>query len=338
MAKELIFEEIQNTIQNGNFFPVYLFQGEESYYIDQLTDLLIKNVLDDSERDFNQYIFYGMDSDVGTIINTCKRFPMMSERLLVVVKEAQGLKDIDDLIFYIQKPLRSTILVINYKHGKLDGRKKLSGEVGKKGILFESKKLYENQIPSFITSYLRKRNVKIDAKSSQMLTDYLGNDLSKLTNEMEKLILLLPADKALITAELIEENIGISKDFNNFELQTALANKDVLKANRIAQYFEQNPKNNPLNLTLNTLFSFFSNLMICHFEEKKDKGNLMSILGLRADIQFKDYPPALQNYNARKTMQIITLIRECDAGFKGVNKASLTDGCLLKELVYKIMH
>ena len=338
MAKELTFEEIQNTIQNGNFYPVYLFQGEEAYYIDQLTDLLINNVLDESERDFNQYIFYGMDSDVGTIIDTCKRFPMMSERQLIIVKEAQGLKDIDNLAYYVKQPLRSTILVINFKHGKLDGRKKLSGDIGKTGILFESKKLYENQVPSFITNYLRKRNVKIDAKSAQTLTDNIGNDLSKLTNELEKLILILPVDKPVITAELIEENIGISKDFNNFELQTALANKDILKANRIAQYFEQNPKNNPLNLTLNALFSFFSNLMICHYEENKNKAKLMDILGLRVDIQFKDYPVALQNYNAGKTMKIISLIRDCDSKVKGINKASLTDGYILKELIYKIMH
>ena len=191
MAKELKFEEIQDRIRKGDFLPVYLFQGEEAYYIDQLTDLLIEKVLDDSERDFNQYVFYGMDSDTGTIINTCKRFPMMSERQLVVVKEAQGLKNIDDLVHYVKQPLLSTVLVINFKHGKLDGRKKLSGEIGKTGIVFESKKLYENQIPAFISTYLHKQKVKIDLKSAQMLTDYLGNDLSKLTNELEKLILLL---------------------------------------------------------------------------------------------------------------------------------------------------
>ena len=338
MVKELIFEEIQKTIQNRNFLPIYLFQGEEAYYIDQLTDLLIEKVLDDSERDFNQYVFYGMDSDIGTIINTCKRFPMMSERQLVVVKEAQGLKNIDELVHYVKRPLLSTVLVINFKHGKLDGRKKLSGEIGKKGIVFESKKLYENQVPAFIINYLRRRNVKIDIKSAQMLTDYLGNDLSKLTNELEKLILILPKENAVITSELIEQNIGISKDYNNFELQKALANKDILKANRIALYFEQNPKNNPFNLTLTTLFTFFSNLMICHYETHKSKPNLVIILGLRFDMQITDYMTALQNYKPGKTMQIISLIRECDARSKGVNNASVPGGNLLKELIYKIMH
>jgi len=338
MAKETGFEELQESIKTGKFFPVYLFQGEEAYYIDILTNLLIEKVLDDSERDFNQYIFYGMDSDAPAIINACKRFPMMAERQLVVVKEAQGLKNIDDLVYYVKQPLRSTILVINVKHGKLDGRKKLSGEIAKTGVVFESKKLYDNQVPSFITNYLSKRKVKIDLKSAQMLTDYLGNDLSKLTNEMEKLILLLSKENAVITSELIEQNIGISKEYNNFELQKALANKDILKANRIARYYEQNPKNNPLMLTLASLFGFFSNLMICHYEQNKSKANLMAILGFRFDLQIADYMTALQNYKPGKTMQIISLIRDCDTKAKGVNNSSVPDGSLFKELIYKIMH
>ena len=338
MAKELKFEEIQDNILKGNFVPVYLLQGEEAYYIDQLTDLLIEKVLDDSERDFNQYIFYGSDTDAGTIINTCKRFPMMSERQLVVVKEAQSLKNIDDLAYYVKQPLRSTILVINFKHGKLDGRKKLTGEIDKTGIVFESKKLYESQIPAFITSYLQKRKVKIDLKSAQMLTDSLGNDLSKLTNELEKLILLLSGKNQVITSELIEQNIGVSKDYNNFELQKALANKNILKANRIALYYEQNPKNNPVVLTLAYLFSFFSNLMICHYEKNKSQSNLMAVLGFRFPMQIADYMAALQNYKPGKTMQIVSLIREFDARSKGVNNASIPDGSLFKELIYKIIH
>jgi DNA polymerase-3 subunit delta len=338
MAKELGFEEIKGNIRAGKFMPVYLFQGEESYFIDQLTNLLIENVLDDSERDFNQSVFYGMDSDVGTVINACKRFPMMSERQLVVVKEAQGLKNIDDLVHYVKQPLRSTVLVINVKNGKLDGRKKLSGEIGKTGVVFESKKMYENQIPVFITNYLRDRNIKIDPRAAQLLTDYLGNDLSKLTNELGKLIISLPEKNAAITADLIEKNIGISKDYNNFELQKAIANKDILKANRIAFYFERNPKNNPLVLTLSLLFNFFSNLMICHYEKDKTESNLMAILGFRFTLQITDYMRALRNYSPMKTLQIVSLIREFDAKSKGVDNSSVTDGELLKELLYKIMH
>jgi DNA polymerase-3 subunit delta len=338
MAKELGFEEIKRRILAKDFAPVYLFQGEESYFIDQLTNLLIENTLDDSERDFNQTVFYGLDSNVGTIISACKRFPMMSERQLVVLKEGQGLKDIDDLVHYVKQPLKSTVLVINFKNGKLDGRKKLSGEIAKTGIVVEFKKLYDNQIPSFITNYLHSRNVRIDPKATQLLADYLGVDLSKLTNELEKLIISLPEKNANITSELIEKNIGISKDYNNFELQKAIANKDVLKANRIAFYFEQNPKNNPLVFTLIVLFNFFSNLMICHYEKDKSESHLMSVLGFRFTLQITDYIQALKGYNALKTMQIISLIREFDARAKGVNNASIPDGQLLKELIYKIIH
>ncbi|MDR1631391.1 MAG: DNA polymerase III subunit delta [Dysgonamonadaceae bacterium] len=338
MAKELGFEEIKQGILSGNFAPVYLFQGDESYFIDQLTGMLIENVLDDSERDFNQVIFYGMETNARTVITSCKRFPMMVERQLVVLKEAQNMKDIDELVHYVKQPLRSTVLVINYKHGKLDGRKKLSGEIGKTGVAFESKKLYENQIPAFIIRYLQEKNIKIEQKASLLLTDYLGNDLSKLTNELEKLIISLPQSNAQITSSLIEKNIGISKDYNNFEMQKAIASKDILKANRIAKYFEQNPKNNPLIVTLTVLFNFFANLMICHYEKNKTESHLMSVLGFRFNFQITDYIQAMKNYKPGKTMQIISLIRNTDAQSKGVDNVSLPDGKLLSELLYKIMH
>jgi len=338
MAKESGFEEIKRGIIAKNFAPVYLFQGDESYYIDQLTDLLIENVLDDSERDFNQIIFYGLETNARTVITACKRFPMMAERQLVVLKEAQNMKDIDELAYYVRQPLHSTVLAINYKQGKLDGRKKLAGDIGKMGVSFESKKLYDNQIPAFIIQYLHGKNVKIDQKSPYLLTDYLGNDLSKLTNELEKLIISLPKNNALITSSLIEKNVGISKDYNNFELQKAVASKDILKANRIAKYFEQNPKNNPLIVTLTILFNFFANLMICHYETNKTDSHLMSLLGLRFNFQITDYILAMKNYKPAKTMQIISFIRECDAKSKGVDNVSVPDGGLLEELLYKIMH
>jgi DNA polymerase-3 subunit delta len=338
MAKELGFEEIKRSISAGNFAPVYLFQGDESYFIDQLTGMLTEKVPDDSERDFNQIIFYGMETNARTVIASCKRFPMMAERQLVVLKEAQNMKDIDELVYYVKQPLRSTVLVINYKHGKLDGRKKLAGEIGKTGVSFESKKLYENKMPAFIIRYLQEKNVKIEQKASLLLTDYLGNDLSKLTNELEKLIISLPKSNAQITSALIEKNIGISKDYNNFELQKAIASKDVLKANRIAKYFEQNPKNNPLIVTLTVLFNFFANLMICHYEKNKTESHLMLTLGFRFNFQITDYVQAMKNYSAGKTMQIISLIRTADAQSKGVDNASLPDGKLLAELLYKIMH
>lgn len=338
MAKELTYEEIKGSILTKRFAPVYLFQGDEPYFIDQLTELLIENVLDDSERDFNQTLVYGPETDVGTVINASKRYPMMSKYQLVVVKEAQGLKKIDDLVYYVQQPLSSTVLVLNYKHGKLDGRKKLSSEIAKAGIVFESKKLYENKVPSFITAYLQLKQVTIDPRSAQILTDYLGTDLSKITNELEKLIISLPSGQRRITPELIETNIGISKDFNNFELQSAIAARDILKANRIVDYFDKNPKNNPLVVTSTVLYNFFSNLMICYFETNRSEAHLMNLLGFRFGFQMQDYMKALPIYNAFKTMEIVSLIRTTDARCKGIDNVSASDGELLKELVYKIMH
>jgi len=338
MAKELTFEEIKGGILNKKFMPVYLLQGEEPYFIDQLTELLIEQVLDESERDFNQTLVYGSETDIATVIHAAKRYPMMSERQLVVVKEAQNLKKIEELVYYVQKPQPTTILVLNYKHGKLDGRKKLPGEINKIGIVFESKKLYENKVPAFITSYLREKQVTIEPRSAQILTDYLGTNLSKITNELDKLIISLPTGQRRITPELIESNIGISKDFNNYELQTALASKDVLKANRIIFYFGKNRKNNPFIMTLNVLYNFFSNLMICHFETNKTEARLMSVLGFRYNFQVQDYIKAIKTYNAFKTMEIISLIRDFDAKAKGVNNISSSESDLLKELIYKIMH
>ena len=338
MAKEQAFEGIRQSILKKNFAPVYLLQGEESYFIDQLTDLLMEHVLDDSERDFNQILLYGADSDVAMVMNAARRFPIMSERQLIVVREAQSMKKLEELAYYASKPLQSTVLVLNYKHGKLDGRKKLAGEIVKNGIVFESKKLYENQIPPFIVSYLQNKQVTIDSKSTQILTDYLGTSLNKLTGELDKLCISLTDSARRITPELIERNIGISKDYNNYELQDAIAARNVLKVNRIVKYFEANQKSNPYIVSLNVLFSFFSNLMICHYEADKSEHGIKNALGLRFGFQVNSYMLAIKNYNASKTMNIISLIRTYDAKGKGFGNSSVPPGELLKELAYKIMH
>lgn len=338
MAKDLSFSEIKHHIDLKKFVPVYLLQGEESYYIDTLTDLLIRSALDDSERDFNQTIVYGLETDTATIINACKRYPMMAERQLVVVKEAQNLKNIDELVHYVKNPLVSTVLVINYKYGKLDGRKKLAGEIAKTGIVFESKKLYENKIPDFIISYLREQQISISVQLAQVLTDYLGTDLSKIVNELDKLSIALEQGQKIISAETIENNIGISKEFNNYELQKAIANRNILKVNRIARYFDENPKNNPIVLTLTVLFGFFTNLMICQFEKNQSKDYLMQKLGFRWDMQIVDYLEAMKHYKPIKTMKNIALIREYDAKSKGFGNSSASQGELLIELLYKLMH
>jgi len=243
--------------------------GDEPYYIDELTDLFIDTVLPEEERDFNQTILYGMETDVKSVITLSRSFPMMSDYQLVVIKEAQNLSKIEELEVYAKNPLHTTILVLNYKNGTLDKRKKLYAEIDKHGVVFESKKIPEYKIPAFISSYVQTKGLGIDQKSAQMLSDYLGNDLSKLTNEIAKLLIAIPAGQLRITAELIEENIGISKDFNNFELLKAVVEKDVFKVNQIADYFEKNPKNNPMVMTMSVLFNFFSNLMVCYWAKNK---------------------------------------------------------------------
>lgn len=332
------FELIKEDIRNRRFKPVYLLMGEEPYYIDELTEMFINSVMPEEERAFNQTILYGKDTDAGQLINLARSFPMMSEHQLIVLKEAQNLDKIEQLELYVKNPLPSTILVLNYKNGTLDKRKKLYAEISKNGQIFQSDKIPEYKIPAFINEYLREKGLKIDQKSAQMLTDYLGNDLSKITNEIDKLRIFMPQGQTQITAELIEQNIGISKDFNNFELLKALVDKNIYKVNQIADYFEKNPKNNPMIMTMSVLFNFFSNLMICYWaKDKSDKG-LAAELGLRSPYQGRDYAQAIRNYNAFKCMEIISLLRTYDAKSKGVDNVSVPDGELLKELLFKITH
>lgn len=334
----MTFEQIITNIKSRDFKPVYLLMGDEPYYIDELTSLFINTVLPEEERDFNQTILYGMETDVKSVITLARSFPMMSDYQLVVVKEAQNLSKIEELEVYAKNPLHTTILILNYKNGTLDKRKKLYAEIEKHGVVFESKKIPEYKIPGFISSYVQTKELGIDQKSAQMLSDYLGNDLSKLTNEIAKLLIAIPSDQKRITAELIEENIGISKDFNNFELLKAIVEKDIFKINQIADYFAKNPKNNPLVMTMSVLFNFFSNLMVCYWAKNKTEQGIAAELGFRNPYQAKDYVQALKNYNAFKSMEIISLLRTYDAKSKGVGNISASDGELLKELLYKITH
>jgi DNA polymerase-3 subunit delta len=335
----MTFLEIKSAILARRFMPVYLFMGDESYFIDELTNLLIETVVPEAEKDFNQHILYGLETDTATIITLARSFPMMSDFQLIVVKELQGLKKMEELDVYVKNPLKTSILVLNSKNGMLDKRKKLYSAIDKNGVVFESKKIPETKIPAFVQEYFKKKGYGIDAKPAQMLTDFLGNDLSKLINEMDKLLLSVPPKEKRITAELVETNIGVSKDYNNFELLKALVEKNVLKANRITDYFEKNPKNNPLTVTLSVLFNFFSNLMICYWEHDWSENGIARALNLRMTFQAKDYVQALPKYNAVKTMEIIGLLRQFDAKSKGATgNISASDGELLKELVYKIMH
>jgi len=339
MAKqEHTYEDILRGLKSQQYYPIYYLMGDEPYYIDEISDYIANNVLTDSEKEFNQTVVYGADVDVTSVINLAKRYPMMSKYQVVIVKEAQNIKSMEELSFYLQKPLSSTILVICHKHGVLDRRKKLVAEIEKSGILFESKKIKESQLSPFITTYLKQRGVDIDVKSSSLIAEFVGIDLSRLTGELEKLIITLPSGQKRVTPELVERNIGISKDYNNFELKNALIEKNVFKANQIVKYFEENPKSNPLQVTLSLLFNFYSNLMLAYYAPSKTDQGIAAQLGLRNTWQSREFLSAMGKYNAFKVMQIISDIRQCDAKSKGVGNPSVGGGQLLRELVYKILH
>ncbi len=332
----MTFEQIMADLKNKIYKPIYLLMGEESYYIDKISDYITENVLTSAEKAFNQTVVYGMDTDALAVDNISRRYPMMASHQVVVVKEAQNLKDIEKLVYYAGGPLKSTILVLNYKYKTLDKRKKLYKEITDNGLIFESKKLYENQVPDWITKYVREHGFSIEPVASLLLTEYLGNNLGKISNEIDKLIISLPKGSKINNA-IIEENIGISKDFNNFELQNALVKKDILKANQIINYFEKNQKENPIILTISSLFSFYRKVLLVHFIKDQDPKNIAANLGVNPYF-VKDYQLAAKRYNAQKTVAIISWLREYDMKSKGYDNVSAGPGELLKELIFKILH
>lgn len=338
MAKQdYTYDQILADLRIQKYAPVYFLMGEEPYYIDVISDFIQNRVLNETEKEFDQTILYGKDVDISTVINAAKRYPMMGGHQVLIVKEAQIIKDWDNLVHYLSNPLNSTILVICYKYGTPDKRKKWFQEIAKVGVVYESVKLRDYEVAGWISKYCKSKNVGIDDKAVAMLSEFLGTDLSKLVNELDKLVLTKPADMPRITPELVEKNIGISKDFNVFELQAALINKDVLKANRIIRYFAENKKANPLVLVLSQLFKFFSDLMIYHYLSDKSQGAVASELKVNPYF-VKDYQKAAQSFGAWKTMNIITFIRETDARYKGVDNPSTEEGDLMKELIFKILH
>lgn len=324
-------------LRRKTYSPVYFLMGDEPYYIDKISDFIENNILEESEVDFNLSVLYGRDVTIDTVVNAAKRYPMMAEYQVVLVKEAQQIKDWDALSYYLTKPLSSTILCFCYKYGKPDGRKKWTQELNKQAVVFESKKLYENQVGAWISSYLTENQTRITEKAEVMLTEFLGTDLSKIANELDKLLITMPSDKKQITPELIEKNIGISKDFNVFELQDALIRRDVLKANRIIRYFGDNKKANPIQMVLSQLFNFFSNLMLYYYMPDKSSATVASELKINPYFT-KDYANAARSFDAWKTMRTISWIRETDARSKGIDDTGTDVSDLLKELVFKILH
>ncbi len=336
--------EILKDLKNKKYKPIYLLHGDEPYFIDLISNYIEHQLLPDAEKGFNQTVFYGKDTDMMTVLNAAKRYPMMADYQVVLVKEAQDLKwgndDIDKkginpLISYLENPLPSTILAFCYKYGKFDKRKKTYKAIEKSGIIFESLPLYENKIPNWIEGFLEEKGHKIHPQASLLLSEYLGNDLSKIANELEKLLLNI-APKQEVSLQHIHDNIGISKEYNVFELQTALGKKDVFKANQIINYFEANPKANPLVVTLGNLNMFFTRVLHFHYLKDRNQQNVAKELGVNPYF-IKDYEQASRSFPYAKTMQIISYLREYDLKSKGVNSTT-DDGGLMKELVFKILH
>ena len=330
------YKEIISSISNKDFHLVYFLMGEEAFYIDKISDYISDNVLESQEKEFNQSVLYGKEVDVAQIIAEAKQFPFGATHRVVIVKEAQNIKNIDELESYLDNPQPSTILVICYKYKKLDKRKKFTKSLAKKALLFESKKLYDNKVPDWITKYLSEKGYKIEEKAAFMLAEFLGTELSNISNELDKLMVIIKKQEK-ITANIIEKNIGISKDYNIFEFQQALGKKDILKSNQIVNHFSANPKAHPLVVTLGMLFSFFQKLMTYHSIKDKNKNNVA--IELKVSPYFvNQYSSAARYYSQNKLFDIFTLLKVYDLKSKGVNNTSTVDGDLLKELVYKILH
>ncbi|RLD42602.1 MAG: DNA polymerase III subunit delta [Bacteroidetes bacterium] len=330
------YEEILSSIKNRVFSPIYFLHGEEAYFIDQICDAIDNTVLSEGEKDFNQVVVYGRETDIPTIISMAKRFPMMASHQVILVKEAQNIKKIDKLLSYVENPQPSTILVFCHKYGKIDGRKKVIQRIKKSNVLFESKKLYDNQISPWINSYIKAKGYSISPTASLILSEYLGSDLSKISNEIEKLI--INGDKSKTIDELdVQEKIGISKDFNVFELQKALGKKNVMKSNQIINYFASDPKNHPLVMVIPILYNYFVNLGIIYTLQDKSPRSVASSLGINPYF-VNDIVSAARNYSYGKIIKIISYLREYDAKSKGVKNNSSNNHDLMKELIFKILH
>jgi DNA polymerase-3 subunit delta len=331
------FDKILTDLKQKKYAPIYFLMGDETYFIDEITNYIADNVLNETEKTFNQLVLYGKDIDAVAIIDASRRYPMMASHQVIIVKEAQNIKNIEELIHYTEKPLKSTLLVINYKYKTLDKRKKLYNSVDKNGVVFTSDKLYEDKIPAWITKYLAQKGLSVSPEAAALITEFLGNDLGKIVNELDKLIISL-ADKTIkITPDIVEKNIGISKEYNNFELNKALVAKNVLKANQIIRYFAQNPKDNPLVVTISSLFGFFTKVFTYHFLKDKSRGSVASALKINPYF-VTEYEVAAKRFSPAKLVEIISALRDCDVKSKGVGNSSTNDEDLLKELIFKILH
>ncbi|MCI6829506.1 MAG: DNA polymerase III subunit delta [Prevotella sp.] len=338
-TKNATFDSIMHDLKQRNYLPIYYLMGEESFYIDKISDYIAENVLTPEERDFNMTVMYGADVTGKDVVEVARRYPMMSEHQVVIVKEAQKLKGLEPLEKYVEKPLASTILVFCHKYGVADRRKKVYSEMAKVGVVFESKKLRDRDLIPFIGKYLQARGASIDPKSEQIIADSIGPDLNRLTSELDKVLIALPADDKRVTPEVVERQIGVSKDFNTFELRDAIVNRNVYKANQIANYFDINPKAGSFYQILPLLFNYFQNLMIAFYcPQRASQEAVAKWLDLKSPWAAKDYMTGMRNYSGMKVMQIISKIREIDAKSKGIDNPNTPSGELMKELIFFIFH
>ena len=334
------YETIIRDLKARHFSPIYILMGDESYYIDKISDYIAEHVLRPEERDFNQTVVFGSDISASQIVDSAKAFPMMAEKRVVIVKEAQNLKGTEPLVKYFKQPVVSTVLVLCHKNGSIDKRKKIipAAQVGG-AVIFESKKLYERELPGFITSYFMQHEVTVEQKAVQMIADHVGADLHRLTSELDKILISFSEADRMVTPEIVEKEIGVSKDFNAFELRSAIIQRDVYKANLITKYFDNNPKAGSLFSFLPMLFSYFENLMIAFYSPNRSNENAIAqFLELRNGWAARDYLTGMRNYSGMKTMQIISKIREIDAKSKGLDNPNTASSELMKELIFFILH
>lgn len=339
-TNEYTYEQIVRDLKARKYAPVYFLMGEEDYYIDRISEIIEESVLAEEEKDFNLSILYGLDyaDRVADIVTLARRYPMMADHQVIILREAQMVRNLDGLAAYLQRPLESTILVVCYMHGTYDRRKKLTLLALEKGVLFDSKRLKESMLPRFISSYLKGMGLAIEDSSAQLLAEHVGNNLSRLTGELKKLALALPQGEKRITADVIEQNVGISKEYNVFELRTALAERNAKRVSQIVSYMTKNSKQNPVQPIFANLFSYFANLMLAYYAPQKTAEGIAAFLGLRSPWAARDYISGMRNYSAMKVLQIIRQIRLADARSKGVDATgNLTDAENFRELTLFIL-
>ncbi|MCR5679940.1 MAG: DNA polymerase III subunit delta [Prevotella sp.] len=334
------YDSIMRDLKARKFAPVYYLMGDEPYYIDKICDYITDNALAPEERDFNQTVLFGSETPAAQVVEAARRYPMMSEKQVVVVKEAQNIKQTDVLQKYFEKPMTSTILVICHKNGKIDGRKReYIKAIQQAGIIFESVKLKDYQLPAFIEQYLKDRKVSIDPKSTQLIADAIGADLSRLTGELDKVLISLPENDRRVTPQVVEDQIGVSKDFNGFELRDAIVHRNVFKANQIINYFDKNPKAGSIYSLLPLLFNYFQNLMVAYYSPNRNSQEAVAgWLEMKSPWGAKDYMTGMKNYSGMKVMQIISKLREIDAKSKGLDNANTPPEELMRELIFYILH